>query len=242
MTRAVPGAAAVLLCGLLALASVWTPGATAAVLALLVAGLAVGWPSLLALPSPRGTAAVVLVAGAAALAVAAWPDDEVRTRGLAAVLALSVVLAFVHQMLRRDMRPRLAASVAGSVTGVALVALATGWVRASQGGTDAVLLGATSVAAAAAVSALPWPQRVTGALGLVASGAAAAAVAAALPDVLAWEAAVLGVVLAAVVAAVDRLLLALPRAASRRRAGVIGAVAVAACGIPVHVFARVIGG
>ena len=258
MSRVLPAVAGAASAGLLAAAVLGLPAAVAPVVAVLAVLVALGWPRLLALPSPSGTSVVVAVAGlgaTAALAVGGVPGvpgsgggvvaDVLGPAGAAeavlAALGLSVVLAFGHQILRRDGRPRLAESVAATVAGAAVAALATGWVAAAAVQPDAVLVGAGGVAAALLVTALPWPQRITGALALVAAGAAAAAVAGVAQDVRAVEGAVLGVVVAVVVGSVDRLLVALPRATSRRLSGVIGLVAVALCAVPVQLLAEVVG-
>ncbi|WP_344552274.1 hypothetical protein [Pseudokineococcus marinus] len=253
MIRVLPAAAGAVVAAALAAAVLWAPVAVAPLVALLAVLVGLGWPRLLALPSPSGTSAVVAVAGVGATAALVLGGAQGRARPLAdpsaagaaeavlAALGLSVVLAFLHQILRRDGRPRLAESVAGTVAGAAVAGLATGWLSAAALQPDVVLVGAGGLAAALLVTALPWPQRLTGALALVAAGAAAAAVAGVLPAVRAAAAAVLGVALAVVVGAVDRLLVALPRATSRRLSGTIGLVSVGLAAVPVQLLAAVVG-
>ncbi|WP_339576145.1 hypothetical protein [Pseudokineococcus basanitobsidens] len=253
MSRVVPAASGTVACVLLAAAALGSPLLLAPVVALLGLLLAWGWPRLLAVPSPTGAGVVVALAALAAVAVvvavhvtsdvgpalAAAPDAA--GAGVLVVLGLSVVAAFVHQVLRTDGRPRLAESVASTVAGAALAALASGWVSAAVVRPGAVLVGATAAAAALVVSALPWPQRLTGAVGLVAAAAAGALVAGGLEDLSALVGAVAGLVVAGVVAVVDRLLVALPRAASRRRAAVVGVAAVSLAAVPVQLLALVVG-
>lgn len=245
MSRVLPAATGTAAVGLIAAGVLWLPAAVAPLVALAAVLLALGWPRLLALPSPSGTTAVVAVAGVGATAALAAGGALGAATGAAeavlAALGLSVVLAFVHQILRRDGRPRLAESVAGTVAGAAVAGLATGWLAAAALQPDAVLVGAGGVAAALLVTALPWPQRITGALAVVAAGAASATVGGLVPDVAAVEGALLGLALAVVVGAVDRLLVALPRATSRRLSGVIGLVAFGLAAVPVHLLAAVVG-
>ena len=258
MSRVLPAVAGAAAAALLAAAVVWLPVAVAPVVAAVAVLVALGWPHLLALPSPSGTSAVVALAGLAATAavalggapgargsggavVAGLLGPAGAAQAVLVVLGLSVVLAFVHQILRRDGRPRLAESVAATVAGAAVAALATGWVSAAAVQPEVVLVGAAGLAAALLVTALPWPQRLTGALAVVAAAAASAAVGGLVGDVRAVEGAVLGVVLAVVAGSVDRLLVALPRATSRRLAGVIGLVAVGLAAVPVQLLAQVVG-
>ncbi|HET7474605.1 MAG TPA: hypothetical protein VFJ97_01105 [Dermatophilaceae bacterium] len=83
--------------------------------------LAVGWADALSLPSPRGTAGVLLIASAAALVAVGAVDDEPFLRLLPAGLALAMLATFAHQLMRRDGRPRLVESVTSTSLGVAVV-------------------------------------------------------------------------------------------------------------------------
>ena len=113
----------------LAVASLLGPVAVAVVLAVCVVGLALGWPRLLGLPSPAGSSAVVALAGLGALGSALGTGTLVP---LIAVLAFAVVAAFVHEMARRDGRPRLVESVTGTVAGAVAAVSAAGWVVVSD--------------------------------------------------------------------------------------------------------------
>lgn len=214
------------------------------VLALLVVVgvLAVGWSPLLALPSQRGSAAVVAGSGTAAVLVVALTPQEPVLRWVPAVLALSVLVAFVQQLVRHDLRPRLVESVTGAVTGIVLAVLAAGWAGTwvSPAGPDLVAAGALAAAVAGAVRGLPWgPGPVAGAALLAGTGASAAMSAAtSVPTV---PAAVAGFGVAVVVVTVGRLLVVLPTSGSRQSAATIGAAAVAASGSIVYVVGRVLG-
>lgn len=109
------------LAAVLALAAWVGPELLAAVVVVAGLVLAWGWAGSLALPSPRGTAAVVgvgaLVTG---VAVGARPGDPGVT-WLPAALSVAVLAALLHQLLRRDGRPRLVESLAGATMGLAVV-------------------------------------------------------------------------------------------------------------------------
>ena len=98
-----------------------------AAVGLLVVGTAAGWATLLDLPHPRGTGVVVALAGLAAAGAAV--ADRTRDAPLAAfgiVLALAVLVAFVHELLRRDGRADLVESLTGTFSGEVVVVLGSG--------------------------------------------------------------------------------------------------------------------
>lgn len=243
MNRAVPAAAAVLLSGLVALGAAAGVTVLVAALVLVVVAVATGWPGLLSLPTQRGSTTIIALCGAVAVAVVGFTEGEPVLRWLPVVLALSVIVAFWHQLLRRDMRPRLVESVTGVLSGVVAVELAAGWVGAAKlaDGLDLILSGCAAVAASAVVAAVPWPDRVVVPLALLAGAGAAA-----LPTVLRAEpapvqAAAVGICAALVVVALDRLLAGLPTAGSRQTGVTIGATGVACAGTVVYLVSRVAG-
>ncbi|NNG37851.1 hypothetical protein HJ588_00990 [Flexivirga sp. ID2601S] len=91
----------------------------------LLAGLVLawGWPVLLDLPRPPGTSAVLAVGALGAAGIVAFSGDgEDGMRALSVVLAIALVLAFLHELLRTDGRHQLVVSLAGSALGLALLA------------------------------------------------------------------------------------------------------------------------
>ncbi|WP_432503747.1 hypothetical protein [Kineococcus arenarius] len=171
MTPAATATTTLALAVLVALAAFAGPFALALALVLLVALVAVGWPALLSLPSPRGTTAVVALAGLGAVATGTAVVSADRDAlgagplaGVPAVAALALLAAFVHQLARRDGRPRLVESVSGTVTGQALGVLAACWsaVPATYAGAPLAPVVLVAVCAAAAVCATSWPLRVAG--------------------------------------------------------------------------------
>lgn len=112
--------------------------------------LAWGWPLLLELPRPTGTS-VVLAAGALGMAgvVLFAGDDSDGTKAISLVLAIALVLAFLHQLVRTDGRTSLTVSLAGCALG--LVLLASGAFGAAAASYDT---GAAALAVAVGTPAL----------------------------------------------------------------------------------------
>lgn len=138
--------------------------------------LAVGWPVLLDLPNPLGTAVVIALGGLGSVLAVAASTGAPPLRLVPTVVALGVLLAFLAELLRQDGRLRLVESVTGTVTGLLVVAAAAGWVAAvrAPGDSALVITGAAALAVSAAVSAVHLGVR-TGALVTTAAGVIAGA-------------------------------------------------------------------
>lgn len=110
-----------------------------------------GWPGLLGLPARKGTSVLLLLTAAVATGLQLFTEDLAY-----AALAFGgvVVAAFVLQLLRRDGRPRLVESVAGTVAGAAVVVSGVGWLAIGTGPTSIglLLVGAVTLAAWAAAA------------------------------------------------------------------------------------------
>ena len=100
--------------------AVGSTGLVIATVGFAMLALANGWVRLLRLPTPRGTTAVLVGAGLLLLTGGLW-SRETHVSLLPAAVALALLLEFVHQLGRRDRRPRLVESVSSSVCGIALV-------------------------------------------------------------------------------------------------------------------------
>src|SRR5690606_23935623 len=127
--------------------------------------LAWGWAGALALPSPRGSAALLASATVGLVLAVTLTEGPPWLSLLGPALGLAVVAALVHQVLRRDGRPRLVESLSGVVLGVLLIAAGTLLVPASADpeGRILVLAALTAGVGAAATdvagrwpAALPW--------------------------------------------------------------------------------------
>lgn len=235
-------AATLAIAGLLALTG-YTGSALVAV-TVLVGGvvLAWGWAGALALPSPRGTSLVLLLGTVALVLSAVFTHTDPYLRWVPAALAGAVIASFVHQLLRRDGRPRLVESVAS--TSMALVLVASGVCliplpRLVDGGT-VLAAGLAGVALSAIVDLAArrpalrvWLLPV----GMLLGGLAAILVGRTAG--LAWgPMALLGVVGAAVSHALRQVLLALPTMATARPRLVSGVASVLVCGVCIAVVQR----
>lgn len=135
--------------------------------------LAIGWVPLLRLPSPRGTTVVQLI-GVVVLLVPTLIHPEGTLSWLPGAVAVAMIASFVHQLVRRDARPRLVESVSASAAGVALLSSAVCLVplAASEHGRDAIIV----VMAATAAATLPDIGLGREPRSLIAYGCAAASV------------------------------------------------------------------
>ncbi len=233
--------------GLLVLAVLAGVPFAAAAVALGAGVLAWGWAGLLGLPSPRGTSFVLGVGTVATVLTASLTRDDPFLRWVPAALAVSMVVAFLHQLLRRDGRPRLVESVASVITALALIVSGSCLVplpRTAAGGSVMAVAGA-AVAVCALVDLLARVPRLRALLlpvALVAGTAAAVGVAAAAGGVSLAAAAVLGLGTAAVSAALRAVLGALPTMSGPRSQLACASASVLGCGVVVYVVGRLLVG
>src|SRR5690606_16214068 len=153
MGRSTRGVVTAVLTAVLAVSAMWH-WPMIVVVALAVGVLAGGWPRLVGLPVIVGPGVVIALSGLASLAVVTLTG---AVDGVTVVVGLAVAAAFVQEMLRRDGRPRLVESVAGTVTGAVVAASAGLWPALGDGrpATAAVVTAAAALAAGAACTALP---------------------------------------------------------------------------------------
>lgn len=109
------------------------------------------------LPTQRRSVVLCLLAAAAATVGVLLTGGERGGGPVAAVLGLAIVFALVLQLLRRDGRPALLASLTLSLTVAALCVLPVLWLatRQASGGRAGTTLGLLGVAVAALTEALP---------------------------------------------------------------------------------------
>jgi hypothetical protein len=145
--------------------------------------LAVAWFPALQATSPIGGRIVVLgAAGAADVAVLA--ADETRPmEHVAPVLAVAMLAALAHQLVRRDGRGGLTTSLTATGSATVFACLGSAWLAldVSREGTGLLVLGAVAAAAPAVVdlagSRLGRPSWAAGVWAAAVTGAAAAVVA-----------------------------------------------------------------
>ena len=177
--------------------------------------LAWGWPRLLGSSSRFGSSLAVGVTAVLAPAAAVVSTDEPYLRLVPVALAVGLGLMFVHQIVRRDGRPRLTESIGVTSFGLALVAVGTTWLPLARSSRPADL--ATVALVAVAVGSLadlaagmrairPWLLPLAMVLG--ASGAVVTAALLGAPRPA--TAALAGLLAAAVSHAMRRVLVVLP--------------------------------
>ena len=237
--------AVVALCGLLTLSAFVGPVLVAATVALAAGVIAWGWAGLLGLPSPRGTAFVVAVGAAAAIGTVAATSGEPFLEWMPVALAFSLIVAFLHQLARRDGRPRLVESIASNITAIAIVVSGATLVvlPRTQHGAWVVALAASAMAATAVTDLAGASLRLRAwllPLGILAGSLASLAVGLLL-DAATWGPAVLlGGVAAAVSHVVRRVLAMLPAISGARSQLVSACASVLTVGVVVYVAGRLL--
>jgi len=199
----------------------------------------IGWPSLLGLPARRGASVVLLLTSAAAVAVVELTDDVAWA---ALVLAGAVLGAFVHELLRRDGRPRLVESVSGVVAGAAVVVAAVGWLAMGTGGAQVglVLTGSVTLATAAAVTAAPIRAPYSAALTIVLTSLVGLGVGYLLISVGMTVGVLIGLAASLVIATAHHLFGQFPSSGRLWPAVSAAMLGVAVSGLPVYVLGRVL--
>ncbi|WP_101395190.1 hypothetical protein [Phycicoccus duodecadis] len=229
--RPVVVVASIVLCTLVIPAVRTDPVLVAAALAWCGLVLSWGWPRLLGSSSRFGASLAVGVTAVLAPVSAVLPDGVPGLRLVPVALAVGLGLMFVHQILRRDGRPRLTESIGITAFGLALVAVGTTWLPLTGDVRRADL--AIAAFAAVAVSSLvdlvvgyvrlrPWLLP----LAMVLGGATGLVCASVLGAPSASAAALVGLLSAAVSHALRRVLSVLPPVTSMR-----GQLASAAAGV-----------
>jgi hypothetical protein len=237
--------AVVALAGLLTITAFAGPVLVALAVALAAGVIAWGWSGLLGLPSPGGTAFVLAVGSAAAIGTALATLDDPFLAWMPAALAGSMLVAFLHQLARRDGRPRLVESIASIITAIAIVVSGASLVALPRTlhGAAVVALASSAVAASALTDLAGASQRLRAwllPLGMLAGGAAAILVGIWLGAVSWGAAALLGVLAAGVSHAVRRVLAMLPAISSARSQLVSACASVLTGGVVVYVVGRLL--
>ena len=237
--------AVVALAGLLTITAFAGSPLVALALAFAAGVMVWGWSALLGLPSPRGTSLVLAVGSAGAILTALATSEDPFLAWMPAALAGSMIVAFIHQLARRDGRPRLVESIASTimaiaivVSGASLVALPRiehgSWVVAIA--SAAVAVSAVTDLAGASRRLRPWLLP----LAMLAGGIAAILVGHIFGAVGWGAAALLGVLAAGVSHAVRRVLATLPAISSARSQLVSACASVLTGGVVVYVVGRLL--
>lgn len=235
--------AVVALAGLLTISAFAGPVLVAFAVALAAGVMAWGWSGLLGLPSPRGTAFVLAVGSVAAIGTALATRTDPLLVWMPAALAGSVIVAFLHQLARRDGRPRLVESIASSITAIAIVVSGACLVVMPRTvhGAWVVALAASAMAVSALtdlVGGMPRLRAWLLPLAMLAGGVAAIAVGL-MSGVVEWgPAALLGVLTAGVSHALRRVLAMLPAISASRSQLVSASASVLTGGVVVYVVGR----
>lgn len=131
----------------------------------------------------RGGALVGAAAAIGADLAVALRDDRHALAPVTAALGLAMLAALLQQLVRRDGRDRLTASLTATVVLAAVGALGSCYlgVQSSRDGTAFVVAGVVAAAAAVVATALPGPEALAGSLGVLA-GAGTGVVAGVLSD------------------------------------------------------------
>lgn len=237
--------AVVALGGLLTVTAFAGPAMVALALALAAGVIVWGWCALFGLPSPRGTALVLGLGSAAAIAAVLATTEDPYLVWLPAAMAGAMIVAFVHQLARRDGRPRLVESIASTVTAIAVVVSGASLValpRTEHGAwVVAIAMAATAASAVTDLAGrsrrfLPWLLP----LAMLAGGVAAVAVGHQLGAVSWGVAALLGVLAAGISHAVRRVLSTLPAISGARSQLVSACASVLTGGMVVYVVGRLL--
>jgi hypothetical protein len=216
-------------------------------LAVALAGLVMawGWPALLGLPSRFGTSVVLVIGALSCTLAAALSPDEPFLRWVPAALAVSLIAAFLHQLLRRDGRPRLTESVAASGAGLAVIASGACYVPLPHtlGGAQTLAAAMAGLGLAALADfAVPTARLRAWALPLAMVLGGVAGLLATLPAGRPQPAtgALIGVLVAGTSHATRRVLAVLPSMVSTRSQLVSGAASVLLCGVVAYTLGRLL--
>jgi hypothetical protein len=237
--------AVVALAGLLTITAFAGPAMVALALGFAAGVMAWGWSGLLGLPSPRGTAFVLALGSVGAIGTALVTSEDPFLAWMTAALAGSMIVAFVHQLARRDGRPRLVESIASTITAIAIVVSGASLValpRTVDGmWVVAIAMAAMAVSAVTDLAGgsrrlLPWLLP----LSMLAGGIAGIFVGDRLGAVGWGVAALLGVLSAGVSHAVRRVLATLPAISGARSQLVSASASVLTGGVVVYVVGRLL--
>lgn len=166
-----------------------------------------GWPYYLGIPAKKTLGTVIALTGAVAALTAGLTSGVDYLVWTPIFIAVGFGAIMVVQLIRGTGQKHRLESTLGSGAGVIIAGFACGWVASFRflGEPGMTLIVAISTAVALMVGMLPWPDRVVAPLAIVLAALAGPLAALMFSDVRIVPATVLGVLVAAVVAAFRRL-------------------------------------
>jgi hypothetical protein len=210
----------------------------------LAAGVLVwGWSSMLGLPSPRGSALVLAIGSVAAIGTVFATRTDPYLAWMPAALAGALIVAFVHQLARRDGRPRLVESVASTITAIAIVVSGASFIALPRTphGDWLVALAASAMAVSALTDMVGGSARLRAwllPLAMLAGGVVAIIVGVTIASIGWGPSALVGVLAAGISHAIRRALAMLPAITAPRSQLVSASSSVLIGGVVVYVVGR----
>ncbi|PYI67302.1 permease [Arthrobacter livingstonensis] len=177
------------------------------VMVVLSAAFGFGWPHYLGIPAKKTLGTVIALTGAGAAVTSGMTADANFLVWTPIFIAVGFGAVMVVQLIRGTGQSHRLESTLGAGAGVAIAGFAAGWVASYRflGEPGMTLITAISAAVALAIGMLPWPDRVSAPLAIVLSALAGPLAALLFSDVRIFPAAVLGALVAAVIASFHRL-------------------------------------
>jgi hypothetical protein len=243
LARPLSIAATIAFAALVALTGYASPQFVALAVALAGFVLAWGWPLLLSLPSPRGTSAVLATGTVLMTGTALLTRDDPYLEWMPAALAVSVIVGFLHQLMRRDGRPRLTESVAATTAGLAVISAGIALapiphVLAGEHALAAAMAGLGVGVLADPLVSVPRLRQWALFIAMLVGGGAALGVSAVAGDPRPAPAALLGLMAAAISHAARRALAPLPATAMPRAQLAVAAASSLLVGVVAYVVVR----
>lgn len=243
LARPLSIAATIAFAALVALTGYASPRFVALAVALAGFVLAWGWPLLLSLPSPRGTSSVLAIGTVLMTGTALATRDDPYLEWMPAALAVSVIVGFLHQLMRRDGRPRLTESVAATTSGLAIISAGTALapiphVLAGEHALAATMAGLGVGVLADPLVSMPRLRQWALFIAMLLGGGAATLVSVVAGDPMAGPAALLGLMAAAISHAARRVLAPLPATAMPKAQLAVAAASSLLVGVVAYVVVR----
>ncbi|RAN77596.1 permease [Bacillus sp. SRB_336] len=173
----------------------------------LAAAFGFGWPHYLGIPAKKTLGTVIALTGAAAALTSGLTADANFLVWTPIFIALGFGAVMVVQLIRGTGQAHRLESTLGAGAGVLIAGFAGGWVASYRflGEPGMTLVTAISAAVALAVGMLSWPDRVLAPLAIVLAALAGPLAALLFSELRILPAAVLGALVAAVIASFRRL-------------------------------------